>query len=322
MDPIDILVISNPSWTHLKVLEKIPDPVNIRVGLDPDFLREEAPKADVILNGNFSREPLRSIFPLAQKAKWVHSLSAGVDNMLFPELIDSPVPVTNAKGVFKESLAEFAIAGILYFAKDLRRMIRNQEAGRWEQFDVDMVSGHVLGVVGYGEIGRAAAKLARCLGMKIAAVRRRTTLSDDDPKLEAVFPPDRLRDMLAMSDYVLVAAALTPETRGMIGEAELDAMKTTAVIINVGRGPIIVESALIAALEQNRIRGAALDVFEVEPLPEGHPFYRMPNLLLSPHCADHTIGWLEMAMDLFVENVDRFRRGQPLKNIIDKHAGY
>ena len=128
--------------------------------------------------------------------------------------------------------------------------------------------------------------------------------------------------MLAECDFVLCAAPLTPQTRGLIGEAELKAMKKTAVIINIGRGPVIVESALIQALQEGWIRGAALDVFDVEPLPEGHPFYSLENVLLSPHCADHTPTWTEEAMEFFLENFERFRAGEPLLNITDKKNGY
>jgi phosphoglycerate dehydrogenase-like enzyme len=131
-----------------------------------------------------------------------------------------------------------------------------------------------------------------------------------------------LRQMLAGCDYVLIATPLTAETRGMIGEAELKAMKPSAVIINVGRGPVIVESALIAALEQGRIKGAALDVYDTEPLPSGHAFYRLPNVLLSPHSADHVVGWFDLGMNKFIENFERFRDGQPLENLVDKRAGY
>lgn len=322
MDSINLLVISNPDAPHLSILEKIEQPVHIRVGEDLEFAKEESPSTDVILNGNFKREPFRTIFPLAKRVAWVHSLSAGVESTISPELVASSVPLTNGRGVFKDSLAEFAISAMLFFAKDLRRMIRNQEAGRWEQFDIAMLRGQTLGVVGYGEIGRETAQLARALGMRILAVRRKTALSQADTNVEAVYPPDRLREMLGLCDFVVVAAPNTPETRGMIGAAELRTMKPSTVIVNVGRGSVIEESALIEALELNRIRGAALDVFEHEPLSAGHPFYEMRNVLLSPHCADHTVGWVEMAMDLFVENFERFRRGEPLLNVVDKKAGY
>jgi phosphoglycerate dehydrogenase-like enzyme len=230
--------------------------------------------------------------------------------------------LTNGRGVFRDSLAEFAIGAMLFFAKDLRRMVRNQEAGRWDQFDIEMLDGQTLGIVGYGEIGRATARLARAFNLRILAVRRRAALSENDPNLDSVYAPEQLEEMLAASDFVLVAAPNTPETRGMIGEPELNVMKNSAVIINVGRGPVIVESALVQALENKRIRGAALDVFDHEPLPEGHPFYSLDNVLLSPHCADHTVGWVELAVDMFVENFRRFQDGQPLHNIVDKKAGY
>jgi phosphoglycerate dehydrogenase-like enzyme len=322
MSPITLLVISHPAAGHLRLLERLAEPVNILVGDDPEFLKSHAANADVILNGGPGGELLRIVFPLAQRARWVHTLSAGVDKVLFPELVDSSVPLTNGRGVFKDALAEFAIASILFFAKGLRRLVRSQEGGRWDQFDVDWIRGQTLGVVGYGEIGRESARLARALGMKIVAARRRTALSQDDRDLHSVYPLDQLREMLGVCDYVLIATPLTPETRGLIGEAELRAMKSSAAIINVGRGPVIVEAALITALTERRIKGAALDVFDEEPLPAGHPFYRLDNVLLSPHSADHTAGWAELAMNVFVENFGRFQNGEPLQNVVDKKAGY
>jgi len=237
-------------------------------------------------------------------------------------MIQSPAPLTDGRGVFKDSLAEFSIASILFFAKSLRRLVSSQEAGRWEQFDVEQIRGQILGIVGYGEIGRETGRLARALGMKVVAVRRRAELSANETGLERVYPPEELREMLAVSDFVVVSTPLTPETRGLIGDAELRAMKNSAVIINVGRGPVIVESALIAALTEKRIRGASLDVFDVEPLPAGHAFYKLDNVLLSPHSADHVAGWADAAMNQFLENFERFRNGQPLENLVDKKAGY
>jgi phosphoglycerate dehydrogenase-like enzyme len=320
MDAISVVVISNPTASYLRLLDRLPEPVTIHTGNDPAFLTERAPDADVILAAGLNPSLFCTVFPSAKRVRWVHSMWAGVDKLLFPELIASPAVLTNGRGVFKEGLAEFTVASILFFAKDLRRLIRNQEAGRWEQFDVFEVRRQVLGIVGYGEIGRESARLGRGLGMKIYAVRRRA--AEPDPYVDRMFPLTELRDMLALCDYVLVAAPLTVETRGMIGETELAAMKTSAVIMNVGRGPVIVESALIAALDNDRLRGAALDVFETEPLPEGHAFYKMPNVLLSPHSADHTVGWQDLAMYKFIENFQLFRDGKPLDNIVDKRAGY
>ena len=306
----------------MRLLDRLPEPVDILAGNDPEFVTVHAASADVILVGSSEGDLLRLIFPMAQQVRWVHSMSAGVEKILFPELVESPVPLTNGKGVFTGSLAEFAIASILFFAKDLRRLVRNQQAGEWKQFDIELIRDRVLGIVGYGDIGRESARLARAFGMKVVAVRRRAALSNQDSDLEQTYSPDGLREMLAICDYVLVTTPLTPETRGMIGEAELGVMKNSSVILNVGRGPVIVESALIAALTAKRIRGAVLDVFDEEPLPAGHPFYALENVLLSPHSADHTVGWADLAIHVFIENFERFRAGQPLRNIVDKKAGY
>jgi phosphoglycerate dehydrogenase-like enzyme len=322
MDPIQLLIISNPTAPNLRLLEQLPEPVEIRVGDDVEFLKTHAPTADVIVNGSHHGDLLHAVLPCARRVKWIHVLSAGVDKILFPELIESQTPLTNGRGVFKDSLAEFSIGSILFFAKDFRRLVCSQEAGKWEQFDVVQVRGQTLGVVGYGEIGRETGRLARALGMKVVAVRRRSALSANDPDLERAYPPEGLREMLSVSDFVVVSTPLTSETRGLIGDAELRAMKSSGVIINVGRGPVIVESALIASLAEKRIRGAALDVFDVEPLPTGHPFYRLDNVLLSPHSADHVVGWADSAMNQFIQNFERYRSGQPLENLVDKKAGY
>jgi phosphoglycerate dehydrogenase-like enzyme len=242
--------------------------------------------------------------------------------VLFPALIESPVPLTNGRGVFSESLGEFAVAAALYFAKDFRRMIRNQDAGVWEQFDIEPLEGSTMGIVGYGDIGRAIARRAHALGMKVLALRRRPEQSEGDPLVDEVFPPERKLEMLARCDYIAAAAPLTPHTRGMIGEAEFGVMKNTAVVMNLGRGPVIDEAAIVKALEHGRIRGAALDVFDREPLPAGHPFYRLKNVLLSPHCADHTPEWLADAMRFFLQQFERFQKGEPLLNVVDKKIGY
>ena len=220
------------------------------------------------------------------------------------------MPLTNGIGAFSSSLGEFVLAAILYFAKDFRRMIRNQQRGVWEQFNVLCVSGKVVGIIGYGDIGRAVAERVRAMGMRVLALRRNTSqVKERDALVEKVYAPEQRNELLSLSDYVVVATPLTPETRGMIGEAEFAAMKPTAVVINVGRGPVIQEPALLQALTTNRIKGAALDVFDQEPLPPGHPFYQLENVLLSPHCADNTPDWLDDAMKLFLTQFERFRCG-------------
>ncbi len=232
------------------------------------------------------------------------------------------MPLTNARGVFSASLGEFVMAAVLFFAKDFPRMRRSQAARTWDPFDVDWAQGKTLGIVGYGDIGRAAAERARAFGMKILALRRNLDAARQDPLVDEAIPLERRADLMARSDYVVVAAPLTPETRGLVGPAEIAAMKPTGVLINVGRGPIVDEAALLAALQAGRIRGAALDVFDTEPLPKEHAFYGLDNVLLSPHCADNTPGWLEGSMRFFLQNLEHFRAGRPLLNLVDKARGY
>jgi phosphoglycerate dehydrogenase-like enzyme len=163
----------------------------------------------------------------------------------------------------------------------------------------------------------------RPLGMSVRALKRRAAqVSAADPLVEKMHGPEQRKEMLARCDYVVVATPLTPETHGMIGAPEFAAMKPTAVVINVGRGPVIDEKAMIDALSKGRIKGAALDVFAQEPLPQGHPFYKLENVLLCPHCADHTPDWLDNAMQFFLEQFERYRRDEPLFNVVDKKLGY
>jgi phosphoglycerate dehydrogenase-like enzyme len=203
-------------------------------------------------------------------------------------------------------------------------MIRNQMAGRWEPFDVEEIAGQTVGIIGYGDIGRAAATRARAMGMHVLATRRHipADATANDPQIDEYFRPDARREMMAHCDYVVATAPLTEETRHMISDPEFSSMKPTAVVINVGRGPVIDEHALVQALMSKRIRGAALDVFEHEPLPRGHPLYSLENVLLSPHCADHTATWQDDAMRFFLEQFGRFEKGEPLQNIVNKKLGY
>jgi phosphoglycerate dehydrogenase-like enzyme len=323
MDDNTVLVLADPADPQLAMLADVPEKTGIAVGNSPEAFKRAAPEASVIFNWGGSRALLREVFAMAPKVRWVHSRSAGLDSLLFPELVESPVPLTNGTGVFSPSLGEFALGAILYFAKDFRRMIRNQMAGRWEQFDITEISGQTVGIVGYGDIGRAVATRVRAMGMRVLAVKRHgPPLNNVDPLVDQIYLPEQRIEMISRCDYIVACAPLTPETRGMIGEAEFAAMKPAAVVINVGRGPVIDEDAMLKALTGGRIKGAGLDVFTHEPLPDGHPFYRLENVLLSPHCADHTADWLEQAMRFFLENFDRFRKGEPLKNVVDKKLGY
>jgi phosphoglycerate dehydrogenase-like enzyme len=293
------------------------------IGNSAEALEASAPHAEVLLNWSGTLSLIREVFLMCRELRWIHSRSVGLERTLFPELIASDVTLTNGRGVFSASLGEFALAAILYFAKDLRRMIRSQQSGLWEPFDVTQVSGQTVGIVGYGDIGRAVATRARAVGMHVLALRRHVpTKNEPDPFVDQLYSQQERTEMIRRSDYLIVAAPLNDETRGLIGEAEFSVMKETAVVINVGRGPVIEEGAMIKALTEQRIKGAALDVFDEEPLPPGHPFYKMENVLLSPHCADHTSDWLDNAMRFFLEQFNRFLRGEPLLHVVNKKLGY
>jgi phosphoglycerate dehydrogenase-like enzyme len=323
-DTILVLVsAAEPAEAQLAMLEKSLAGVKMVFGNAHQAFEGVAVEATVLFNWSGSLELFKKVFAMCPNLLWVHSRSVGLERTLFPELKESAVPLTNGAGVFSASLGEFALGAILYFAKDFRRMIRNQMAGVWEAFDVSWASGHTVGIIGYGDIGRAIAERVRALGMTVLAVKRHVPPSQTaDPLVAETYTPDRRLEMISRCDYVVVAAPLTPETRGMIGEAEFAAMKPTAVVMNVGRGPVINEATMIAALSSGRIRGAALDVFDHEPLPAGHPFYKLENVLLSPHCADHTPDWLDNAMKFFIEQYERFTKSEPLLNVVDKKLGY
>lgn len=322
MDDITVLILGKPGEAQLKLLEDLDKSIRLEIAESSEDALVKAPQADVVLIWNGSRDTLRTVLPKATKARWIHGRFAGLDHVSSPELFDLPVPFTNGRGVFSQSLGEFVLAAILYFAKDFPRMRRSQQAARWEPFDVVEISKQTMGIIGYGDIGKACAWRAKAMGMKVLALRRRPELSAADPHVDAMYAWNQRHQLLKESDYVVAAAPLTDQTKGMLSEAEFNAMKPTGVIINVGRGPVIDEPAMIRALESNRIKGAALDVTSVEPLPSDSPLYRLDNVLLSPHCADHTPDWLDDAMIFFKEQLARFRKGEPLQNVVDLRRGY
>lgn len=312
-----VLVIDADNDPQLSMLHEIPHVA----GNSLAAFEKAAPQAEVILNWSGRRDLLRSVFLACPHLRWVHSRAAGLDKSLFPELVESSIPLTNGSGVFSQSLGEFALAAILFFAKDFHRMLRSQAVQRWDQFDVEEIAHQTAGIVGYGDIGRAVASRLHAMGMKVLAVKRHPPVSPD-PFIAEFYTPDAMAAMLGRSDYVVVAAPLTPETRHMISDAQFAAMKPSAVILNVGRGPVIDQAAMVRALIQKRIRGAGLDVFEQEPIPAGDPIWTLDNVLISPHCADHTKDWLNDAMRFFLKQYTRFEKGEPLENIVEKHLGY
>ncbi len=322
MDDLTIIVLGDPAEPALQPVKTIGPGVTVTIAKTADELGDALKTARVLFNWSGRRAEIKEALRRAPKLEWLHARYAGLDALLFPELIAHPIPLTNGRGTFSQSLGEWVMTGALYFAKDLPRMLKAKAERRWEVFNVEELSTQTMGIVGHGDIGRAAARRAKAFGMKVLALRRDTTPRPGDEDVHRVYATADLHAMLPECDYVVAAAPLTPNTKHMLSTSEFNLMKRSAIVMNVGRGPVIDEAALVEALRSKRIRGAALDVFEVEPLPADSPLWGMDNVLISFHTADHTKDWLNDAATFFLEQLARFRNGEPLKNVVDKHAGY
>jgi phosphoglycerate dehydrogenase-like enzyme len=263
----------------------------------------------------------------AARLRWIHSTAASVTGVLFPELVASDVVVTNARGLHADAMAEHTLGVMLAFARRLHVARDAQARATWAQERIGSetppiasLAGSTLGLVGLGAIGSAIASRARALGMRVLAVRRRPA-RDPSPAHEQ-WPVARLHDMLPLVDWLVIAAPHTPETQRMIGQAELMRMRPTARLVNLGRGAIVDEAALTDALREGRLAGAALDVFEEEPLPAESPLWSMPEVIVTPHISGLGPRYWERAMEQFTANLRRFVAGEPLANVVDKRAGY
>lgn len=280
-------------------------------------LADALPGADVLFVYDFSSPALRSAWPAADSLRWVQVAAVGVDAVLFDDLIDSTVVLTNSRGIFERPIAEYVLGQILAFAKDFRRSMRAQETQQWRHFESEPIAGASVVVVGTGPVGRAIARLLRAVGMSVHGVGRTPRADADFGEISA-----DLHAALADADYVVLAAPLTPQTRGIVDAEALAAMPPRARLINIGRGELVVTDALVAALQDGRLAGAALDVVDPEPLPPGHPLWTAPNVVLTPHNSGDVHGWTVELQQQFIANFRRYRAGQPLHNVVDKHRGY
>lgn len=281
------------------------------------------PDAEVYLGMGVPAEVLRA----GPRLRWVHTGTTGVGSALTPDLLQRDVVLTNSAGVHGPPVADTALAMILHFARGLDLAVRTQAKGRWDKAGFDTaepplreLEGSVVGIVGFGGIGRALAERVRALGCRVLALKRRP--SEAPPGIRVLTDNAGLRTLLAESHFVALCAPETSETRGMIDADALARMRSDAVLVNVGRGGLVDEDALVDALRGGRIRGAGLDVFVREPLPEGHPLWALDNVLITPHVSSYTDRFWERETDLIVENLRRWRGGEPLRNVVDKAAGY
>lgn len=263
---------------------------------------------------------VRKLFAVAPKLRWYHSVGAGVENLVnVPEFRERGIVLTNNSGAYDIQIAEHALAFILAAAKRLH-VYRDQQARRnWKEHRQDELRGSTLVVYGLGSIGAEIARLGSGLGMRVIGVRRRV---EPVPGVDRIVPPELLDDVAAEADYLAIAAPLTRETRGAISRDVIARMKKTAWIVNIARGAIIDEEALVDALKSGRIGGAGLDTLTVEPLPVDHPLWAFENVMISPHSSNSSPRTRERTVALFVENLRRFKSGEELLNRVDFEAGY
>lgn len=276
--------------------------------------------ADVLLAWRPRSELLRPAWGRAADLKWIQAASAGVDGLLFPELVESPVVLTNARGVFDEAIAEYTLGLLLLFAKGFPGVLERQRARQWRPRETERLAGQRLLVVGAGPVGHAIGRAAGRLGMVARAVAR--TPRPGNEVFRAVYGPDELAGACGWADVVVNALPSTSETHHLFDATVFAAMGPHTRFVNIGRGATVDEEALVRALREGRPAGAALDVFEREPLPPESPLWDLPNVIVSPHMAGTFAGWREAVVELFVENLERYLTGRPLRNVVDKGRGY
>jgi phosphoglycerate dehydrogenase-like enzyme len=289
----------------------------------PGALLREIRDAEVYLGFGLPREP----FLKAERLRWVHSGAAGVGGSLFPEMRESDVVLTNSAGLHAEPLAEHAVAVMLHFGRGLDVAARAKRERRWAHAElagrgspVRELSGRTVGIVGYGGIGSAVGRKAVALGMRVWGLRRRP--AEAPPEVERMLGPDGLHELLEAADYVVLAVPETPRTEGMIGLRELSSMGQDAVLVNVSRGDVVAQDALVEALEGGRLRGAGLDVFEEEPLPGDSPLWERHDVVITPHTGAVSPRFWDREVELILENLRRYRDGDALVNVVDKERGY
>ena len=274
---------------------------------------------------DFPRGHVRGLTEVAPKLRWVQGSMAGAGEVAKKAgLLKTDVVVTTASGVYSGPLAEFVLMGMLQHAKNLERLRRDKAEKAWRQIHTDTLEDKTVCIIGMGNIGRAIADRVRPFGTRVVGVKR--TLREEDPAWEhadALYTVDQLHDALAEADYVAVTLPGTPETRHLVDAQAIGAMKPGTYFANVGRGTVVDEAALVEALRSGHLSGAALDVFEVEPLPEGSPLWEFPNVIVSPHATDNVPALInERQTDLFCENLRRYLAEEPLINVLDKKLLY
>ncbi|MBI2846708.1 MAG: D-2-hydroxyacid dehydrogenase [Chloroflexi bacterium] len=300
----------------------------LRDGGDPQGLERASQQLNEMLDEAevlFTRHLPGNLIKRAPKLRWIQLAGAGIDFFLGTETMESDVVLTNASGASAIPIAEFVIGYMIMFVKQCPDLFAHKRERLWQRrtYNVSELFGKTIGIVGLGSIGKEVARLANAFGMRVIATRRSAVAeSDRIANVDTLLPRNALLNLLAKSDFVVLCVPLTTETSKMIGERDLKAMKRTAYLINIARGSVVDEQALIRALKEGWIAGAALDVFEVEPLPKESPLWDLPNVILSPHISGTSDRFEERVTDIFCENLKRYLAGKELTNVVDKARGY
>ncbi len=329
-EPVNVLVTTPIEQVHLDQIAAVSPRVKVRdastmlktdqegsnpTGSEFDTVLAEA---DVIYGHRLPRD-FAGRMP---RLKWVQVMSAGVDAYLDGGLRKSPVTLTNVSGIHATPIGEFVLEQMLMFAKGAALGMELQRKREWRRFGTTVLRGKTVGVIGLGEIGREVARLSKAFGMRVIATRRSTKRETRARNVDLLLPSAGLHRALAESDFVVIALPYTKQTDRVIGEAEFKTMKATAYIINIGRGRIIDEEAMIRALSEKQIAGAGLDVFATEPLPPSSKLWEMPNVICSPHISGGMEDYNGRATDLFCRNLEHFLAGRRLFNVVGKRRGY
>ena len=288
-----------------------------------DFASKE--KLDVLLADAeviFGLRLPQNVISRAPELKWVQVMAAGVNRFLDSEIVESPVILTNVSGIHATPIGEFVLGLMLMFAKNAPLHLQLKQEKQWKRLPPSILRSKTVGIVGLGSIGKEVARLAKAFGMKVMATRRSAKREGQARNVDIMLPPGRLHRLLADSDFVVLSLPGTPETSKLIGEKELRSMRPTAYLINISRGDVVDEEALIQALDERWIAGAGLDVFATEPLPTDSRLWELPNVIFSPHIAGGMEDYAMRATERFVENLGRYLSGKKLRNVVDKKRGY
>ena len=300
-------------------LKSIENLVDVVVVDNPEALAKELPDAEVLFVWDFRYADVGPLLSSAPSLKWIHVAAVGVNAVLSPELKKSNIQLTNSRGVFDGAIAEYVTGLLLAHVKDLRNTFAAQKRSEWNYRSTRRLAGQRAVVVGTGSIGRRIGSTLRKLDIDVTLVGRRAA---DDLEFGKVRLSTELSTVVKGADYLVLAAPLTHESRAMVGSDVLKALGPRGYLVNVGRGPLIIEEDLLAALQSGALGGAALDVFDIEPLPVESPLWTMPNVVVSPHMSGDYLGFEEDLMTLFADNIHRWILGEPLENVIDQSRGY